>query len=166
MKNVFCLYHKVMQQCYTNWIVSGYCMGGGWALGNFSHTVPVSNNYLWQYPDTGTVHHLNCAIWQILAQCFLKVWSQRSKCNKLLYTVVSFTHACSIPAYNVSGTQWIICLVYTITISVELLRWVQVHAYIYGIHTLFFVRTCRCRCMPIRKFILCFFCENTIECIT
>ena len=36
-------------------------LGGGWALGNFSHTMPVSS----------TVQGLTCAIWQILAQCFL-----------------------------------------------------------------------------------------------
>ncbi len=36
---------------------------GAWALSNFSHTVPV-------YLDSGTVHHLNCAIWQDIGTVF------------------------------------------------------------------------------------------------
>ncbi len=45
---------------------------GGRALGDLSHI-------LCQYLDSDTVHYLTCAIWQILAQCFL--WSAHSKCN-------------------------------------------------------------------------------------
>ena len=54
-------------------------LGGGWAL------AAILCQYLivCQYLDIGTGHALNCAIWQILAQCFL--WSQRSKCNNICY---------------------------------------------------------------------------------
>ncbi len=41
-------------------------LGGGRALGNFSHTSAI----LCQYLDSGTGHALNCAIWQILGLLF------------------------------------------------------------------------------------------------
>ncbi len=57
----------------------------------------VTSAILCQYLDSGTVQGLTCAIWQILAQCFL--WSARSKCNNIrcCNTLLHFEWATLVP---------------------------------------------------------------------